>query len=116
MQKSSIFLSAGCLLIGVFVGWVLWAPSFGSYKAKIYTNENASKTSMYSMMGDVTKNLATKTGDDFDLAFLDDMIIHHQTAVDMANLAIKNANHQEIKDLAKSIISNQSPEINKMKS
>jgi uncharacterized protein (DUF305 family) len=59
--------------------------------------------------------LNNKTGDVFDKAFLSEMIAHHQGAIDMANAALKNAKHQEIKDLANAIISAQTKEINQMK-
>ena len=43
------------------------------------------------------------------------MIVHHEGAVEMANLALTSAKHQEIKDLAKAIISAQNTEIASMK-
>lgn len=58
--------------------------------------------------------LTGKTGDEFDEAFIDEMIDHHQGAIDMANLAKTSAKHQEIKDLANDIISAQTTEINLM--
>jgi uncharacterized protein (DUF305 family) len=71
---------------------------------------------MSSMMGDMSSMLKGKKGDDFDKAFLSQMIVHHQGAIDMANGALVNAKHQEIKDLARDIISAQEKEINQMKS
>lgn len=50
----------------------------------------------------------------FDSHFLNMMTPHHQGAIGMANEALKKAEHQEIKDLAKSIISAQSAEIKQM--
>ena len=67
-------------------------------------------------MGDMTAALKGKTGDDFDIAFLSEMITHHQGAIDMANLAKQNAKHEEIKNLANNIITAQTNEINEMKS
>lgn len=55
-------------------------------------------------------------GEDYDRYFIANMIAHHQGAVDMANLALKNAKHQEIKDLATAIVSAQTSEISDMKS
>ena len=65
-------------------------------------------------MDEMLQSLQGKTGDDFDKAFVDEMIEHHQGAIDMANLAKTNAKHQEIKDLADDIISAQTNEINLM--
>ena len=66
-------------------------------------------------MNDMTENLKGKTGDEFDKAFIEGMIIHHQGAIDMANLAKTSAKHDEIKNLADGIIKAQSSEIEMMK-
>lgn len=71
--------------------------------------------SMADMMQSMNAELQGKTGDAFDQAFLSEMIIHHQGAVEMAQLALTNAKHQEIKDLAKAIIAAQNKEIADMK-
>jgi uncharacterized protein (DUF305 family) len=52
--------------------------------------------------------------DPFDRAFIDAMIPHHQSAIDAAQLAQARAVHQEIKDLARAIISAQQSEIDQM--
>lgn len=49
-----------------------------------------------------------------DNHFLNMMIPHHQGAIDMAKEAEKNAEHSEIKDLAKRIVTAQSAEIKQM--
>ncbi len=71
--------------------------------------------SMSDMMTSMNAALSGKTGDSFDQAFLAEMIVHHQGAVEMAQLALTNAKHQEIKDLAKAIIEAQNKEIADMK-
>lgn len=50
----------------------------------------------------------------FDLQFIDTMIVHHQGAIDMAQLAEKQAGHEELKQLAKRIIEDQQKEIKQM--
>jgi len=67
------------------------------------------------MMMSMNAELEGKTGDAFDQAFLSEMIIHHEGAVEMAELALTNAKHQEIKDLANAIIGAQNEEISQMK-
>lgn len=52
----------------------------------------------------------------FDLAFIDAMILHHQSAIDAARLAEQQATRQEIKDLAQAIIADQQREIDQMRS
>lgn len=71
--------------------------------------------SMTDVMMSMDAELRGKTGDVFDQAFISEMIIHHQGAVEMAELALTNAKHQEIKDLARAIIEAQNREIVDMK-
>ncbi len=75
-----------------------------------------SESSMDSSMEHMTDALKGKTGDEFDQAFLTEMIVHHEGAVAMAELALQNANRQEIKDLSQAIISAQKTEITQMNS
>ncbi len=65
-------------------------------------------------MMSMASTLEGKSGDEFDKAFLSGMIVHHQDAVDMANLAKAHAKHDEIKKLADDIIAAQSNEIDMM--
>lgn len=53
-------------------------------------------------------------GDEFDKAFLEEMIMHHQSAVDMASLINANSKHDELKKLGEDIKSAQSKEIDMM--
>ncbi len=52
--------------------------------------------------------------DAFDKAFIQEMIGHHQGAIQMAELVEVNAKHDELKQLGQDIISAQTDEINKM--
>ena len=61
--------------------------------------------SMQGMMG----------GDAADAMFLRMMIPHHQSAVDMSEEALDKAEHPELKELAQTIIDEQSAEIELMK-
>lgn len=60
------------------------------------------------------KQYAALKGEDYDRMFLANMIAHHESAVEMANLALTNASHQEIKTLATAIVSAQKSEITNM--
>lgn len=51
----------------------------------------------------------------YDLRFLDMMIIHHQGAVDMAKDVLKKSKRKELKQMANNIISSQTKEIEQMK-
>ena len=70
---------------------------------------------MGSSMEDMMDSLDGKSGDDFDKAFIEEMIVHHQGAIDMAKLAKENAKRDEIKSLAEDIISAQTKEIDQMR-
>ncbi len=65
-------------------------------------------------MNGMMRALDGKSADEFDQAFLKEMIVHHEGAVRMAEAALKSAKHQEIKDLAQDIISAQNTEIGRM--
>ena len=65
-------------------------------------------------MSGMVNALEGKTGEEFDKAFIEQMIPHHQGAIDMAKLVQENASHQEIKDMANDIISAQTSEIEMM--
>lgn len=69
---------------------------------------------MFGMMDDMMSGQDGRTGDEFDKAFLAGMIVHHEGAINMANAALRNAKHQEIKNMANEIISTQSKEIEQM--
>jgi uncharacterized protein (DUF305 family) len=66
-------------------------------------------------MNNMVSELSGRTGDDFDKAFLSEMIDHHQGAINMAKLVAAQAKHQEVKDLANGIITAQTSEIAQMK-
>lgn len=66
-------------------------------------------------MGDMVDMLKGKTGDELDAAFLEGMIPHHQGAIDMAEFLLKNAKHEELKQLGRDIIKAQQAEIDMMK-
>ena len=70
---------------------------------------------MNSMMSGMMEGLNGKTGDEFDKAFLAEMIVHHQGAVVMAQAVLKNSKRPELIKLANDIISAQTGEITMMK-
>jgi uncharacterized protein (DUF305 family) len=66
-------------------------------------------------MDEMSADLKNKTGDEYDKAFIESMIVHHEGAVEMAQLSAANAKHDEIKKLSGAIISAQKNEIADMK-
>ena len=66
--------------------------------------------------GGMARQMVMHNGKYSDKAFIDAMVPHHQGAVAMAQVALKNAEHEEIKKLSRNIVSTQQDEIEKLKS
>lgn len=66
------------------------------------------------MMGDDVDTEALKNASDFDNAFLEEMIPHHQMAIMMANMLLQGTNRSEMKQLGQDIITAQTTEIDQM--
>lgn len=67
------------------------------------------------MMGMMPGQIPQMMNRDIDLWFINEMIPHHQSSISMANMAIENAEHPEIINMAQNIIASQQQEIDKMK-
>lgn len=61
----------------------------------------------------MTMDLGPKD-DEFDLRFVDGMILHHRGAIAMSEAAITNSSRPEVKELAQNIIKAQEDEISQM--
>ncbi len=57
-----------------------------------------------------------QNGEYSDERFIDMMVPHHQTAVDMGKVAQENAEHPELKQLVDSVVSSQQEEIKELRS
>ena len=66
--------------------------------------------------GGMAREMVMEDGKYSDRAFIDAMVPHHQGAVEMAEVALKNAEHEEIIELSRNIISSQQAEIEELKS
>jgi uncharacterized protein (DUF305 family) len=83
------------------------------YGIEVPKQDTANKmTSMMHNANDIDK---LRGAVDFDKAFLEEMIPHHQMAVMMASMLDNATNRQEMKTLAKDIIAAQSKEIDAMR-
>ncbi len=126
MKINTIIITFVILLVGIFVGYQISESKPQKLKA-IENNSGAhmmpdgqmmggnGNIDMDDMMNVMNAELKGKTGDTFDQAFISGMIVHHQGAVEMAQLALVNAKHQEIKNLAREILLAQNKEIADMK-
>jgi uncharacterized protein (DUF305 family) len=66
--------------------------------------------------GGMARQMVMENGKYSDERFIDAMVPHHQGAIAMAEVALKNAQHAEIKDLSRNIVSTQQAEIEELKS
>lgn len=71
--------------------------------------------SMHDAMSGMTGRLAGKTGDALDETFLDDMIVHHEGAVRMAEQLLAETKRPELIKLGNDVITAQTSEIEMMK-
>jgi len=72
--------------------------------------------SMGMVSGGMARQMVMKKGKYSDKAFIDAMVPHHQGAIAMAEVALKNAEHEEIIQLSRNIVSSQQAEIEDLKS
>ena len=117
VDKNTLTIALITLIIGFGGGYLLAGrePAMGTHMMPNGSMMDDSGMRMGSAMDDMMAGLAGKRGDAFDKAFLSEMIMHHQGAVEMAEAALADAKHQEIKDMARAIITAQTSEINQMK-
>lgn len=107
-NNTIIFIVVIAFLIGHVTGYI--------FNDKDHEIEDATKnTGMQETMNSMMGRLQDKNGDDFDKAFITEMIVHHEGAVVMAKTAELNAKHSEIKEMAKEIIDAQTREIIQMR-
>jgi uncharacterized protein (DUF305 family) len=92
-----------------------WQQKWGYPSSSGEMMMDHSAMGMMDDMASMTDALKGLSGTAFDKKFIELMIEHHQSAIDMAKPGEKNAYHQEVKDLTRAIIEAQSGEIAQMK-
>lgn len=110
-KHTIISLSILFLLVGFYLGnsfAVRQVPVMGGHNMQMMGGD------MSTMMQGMKSGLSGKTGDDFDKAFLSEMIIHHQGAVMMAQAVLTTSHRPELLKLANDIIAAQTKEIDMM--
>lgn len=118
IQKQSVLYGVIGLLVGVLLTVFIATVSVNTNNKTMMgmmgmrTDSGSNHGSM--SMDEMSKQLENKSGDEFDKAFIEMMIAHHQGAIDMANLIPARAKHDEIKKLGEAIISAQTKEIKDM--
>ncbi|MDQ5930069.1 MAG: hypothetical protein QG594_1852 [Bacteroidota bacterium] len=116
-NKKLIYTKVIFLVVGIFAGWLVWGSGFLSSGTHVMTSGHIMKNgdeSMESMMYNMNYNLLGKSEDEFDEAFINEMIVHHQGAIDMAKLVLEKSEKPELISLANEIIVAQTKEIEQM--
>jgi uncharacterized protein (DUF305 family) len=80
------------------------------------TKEEMDHGAMGTGTGSRARRMVTKNGEYSDERFIDAMVPHHDGAIDMARVAEKNAEHEEVERLAGNIITTQRAEIEELES
>lgn len=114
MNSHSLTIGLIMLLVGAGVGYAIASTRVGT-PATNSTYVMSDGSTMSDAMSGMTAGLAGKTRDEFDRAFINEMIVHHEGAVAMAEQALRLAKHDEIKQMAQEIIAAQTREINTMR-
>lgn len=97
-------------VIGIIVGAggiMAFGPQKQSIPVATNTDRNAPNDSMMTA-------LEGKKGDNFDREFIIQMTMHHQGAIQMAEMALQTSKRPEIIELSKNIIAAQNTEIQQM--
>lgn len=116
MTKENWLFAIVGLLIGIVIMFIFHYTKISTHNMmggnnNLMNHSGMMSSNMQSTMDNMITGLQGKTGDDFDKAFLNEMTLHHQGAIKMANLALQNSKRQEIKDMARAIIDAQTKEI-----
>jgi len=98
------------LIVGLLIGYFVGTSRPVSQQSAV-----SMSSGMHGAMGGMMMGLEGKTGDALDLAFLDEMIVHHQGAVEMAQTLLRGTKRPELIKLGNDIITAQTQEIQMMK-
>ncbi len=105
-KNNVVIVGIVALLIGLGGGYVM---------AGGRDTASTTSTAQHGASGDMMAGLESKTGADFEMAFMDEMIVHHQSAIDMAKLIPSRTNRPELLKLGTDIITAQTSEIQMMR-
>ena len=120
MNRTKLAVGGLIALLAVGIGFAIFLRSTGSMQVPRTTpppaqgTPEASPARPETALEQLSREYQGYTGEDYDRLFIANMIAHHQGAVDMATLAQQRAAHQELKQLATAIVTDQSREIEQL--
>lgn len=103
MKNNFFLIPLVTFFLGLLIGYFIWGQN---------ANNNSG---MVNQMNSMSSGLEGKSGDEFDKAFIEEMITHHEGAVVMAQMVLNISKRPELIKLANDIISAQTNEITEMK-
>ena len=107
------------LILGLVLGYFLGTGRMNCPMMSGTTDTSShmigSSHEMGGTMADMTAGLEGKSGEEFEKAFIDEMIVHHEGAVDMAEMLLQKTKRPELVKLGNDIINAQTSEIEMMK-
>ena len=127
-KNNMIWVAIGGIILGLVIGAFCFG-SFGMWGGRSMMGNNRYENShmmgggmmmddnmdMDDMMDSMMSGLEGKTGEAFDKAFIEGMIVHHEGAVKMAEKVLEISTRPELRTLATNIITAQTNEITQMK-
>lgn len=105
-RNNTVIIGLLTLLLGLAVGYGLGTAN----APRVVPNAG-----MHGAMSGMVMGLEGKTGAELERAFLDEMIIHHEGAIEMATVLLRGTQRPELIKLGNDIISAQTGEIEMMK-
>ncbi|MES2135243.1 MAG: DUF305 domain-containing protein [Patescibacteria group bacterium] len=108
IKNNTLIIGLLTLILGLVIGYFV-----GVSRPVVQVQSDMS--SMHGAMNGMTMGLSGKSGDELDKAFLEEMIIHHEGAVEMAETLLKGTKRPELIKLGGDIITAQKGEIQMMK-
>ncbi len=102
------------LFIGGFIVSKNASPNTSAQNTVRSVNSDTATNATKSIESETYKIWVAMTGEQYDRNYIANMIAHHEGAVEMAKLALANAKHTEVKNMANTIIDKQQTDIYSM--
>jgi len=124
MKNNVLIVGLLTLIAGLFIGYTLAPRAMVDTKVAIETNEEVEDHDeelisgdgmMMHAMEEMTRGFKGKTGEEFEKAFLEMMIVHHIGAIEMAEQLLTETDRPELVKMGNDIITVQTDEVNMMK-
>jgi uncharacterized protein (DUF305 family) len=114
-KKHASLLLLPALAVVAILGLLVSCANSGGGEDQGGSGSEDDMQSMDHGSGDTQQQMARQMvapdGEYSDVAFVDAMVPHHEGAVEMAQVALENAEHEEIRTLSREIIDGQQAEI-----